>query len=100
MKPRTVILFLVLAVLAAFYSQHSKAATLEDALKDSVPVDKGTCNVPTQKHGLMAMECVKGLRADGATIYLILDNGQPIGVYEQIGDGAPKLIWAANWKEA
>lgn len=94
------LLAIAVIVVGVMFACSLEAKTLEEVLKDATPVDHGTCNVPTEKHGVMAMACTKGVRTDGATIYLILDGGQPIAVYEQIGDGVPKLIWASNWQGA
>lgn len=85
---------------AVFMIPPVLAGTLEAALKDSEPVERGTCLVEHIKFGTLLMECVRGQRSDGATLFAIIDNGEIIAVYEQSKkDEAPKKIWSKDWQE-
>lgn len=95
--------FLVGVLIAAgimFSCSMTYSVTLEDVLKDTVPITKGICNVDVPKHGKMALECVKGIRpVNAAVIYAIIQDGEIIQVYEQVGQTEPKIIWDKTWKE-
>ena len=88
---------LAVALMFAFAVQ---AATLEQVLANSAPVDRGTCNVSVEKYGMMLVECVKGVRTDGATIYAIIIEGEIVAVFEQVSkDVPPKQVWNRQWQE-
>jgi len=94
------ILAVALMVVGVLFSCSLQAATLEQVLANSAPVDRGTCNVSVEKYGMMLVECVKGLRTDGATIYAIVMDGEIVAVFEQVSkDVAPKQIWNKQWQE-
>lgn len=92
--------FLIGFAIACILMAPAFATTLETALKDSEPNERGSCLVQHQKLGTLVMECVKGKRTDGATIFAILDDGEIVAVFEQSKkDEAPKKIWAKEWQE-
>lgn len=91
---------LLITVGIMFSCSMSEAATLESVLENSVPMGKGVCHVSTPKDGMMSLECVRGLRTDGAILYCIVYGGEIVAVYEQMkADDVPKMIWNKEWKD-
>ena len=88
----------LIAVGLMFSCSMVKGATLDSVLENTVVLGKGICTVPIPKFGMVACECVKGLRTDGAVIYAILFAGEIVAVYEQVGQTTPKMIWDKDWK--
>lgn len=75
------------------------AKDLHEVLANSAPIEQGTCLVSTPKHGMMAMECIRGVRTDGAVLFAIRNEGEIIAVFEQVSkDVAPKQIWGIDWQ--
>lgn len=95
------LLAVALLVVGVAFACSLQAATVQEVLKDSIPLGQEVCAVPTEKHGVMVLACTKGLRADGADIYLVFEDPQtPLAVYEVVNGGVPKLIWHRDWKGA
>lgn len=92
--------FLVGVAIACLLIAPAYAGTLEAALKDSQPIERGTCLVEHAKFGTLLMECVMGKRSDGTVLFAIIDGGEIIAVFEQAKkDEAPKKIWSKDWQE-